>query len=211
MKPSICADGSAIVISRGVSQSNGSNSKTWIARLKKVCGTNFFNFRMVAGRVGIWSRYLHVLTCTVLISVAAPRPVSPHQSMGLAPAAGHGLEPHAQCSSSASRSMLAFGLPFLAGKAYLGGSVADFVGRGGMCGLSEGRCYAEVRVGPAFGGGARMALQGAAAVEKKPGGYQRWWDPAWRAVRLAEAKNPERQFGKEHLEMAELMGVTPEV
>jgi hypothetical protein len=107
--------------------------------------------------------------------------------------------------------MLAFGLPFLSGKAYLGGRVAGSVGRDGVCGISEGRGYAEVRVGPAFGGGARMALQGAAAVEKKPGGYQRWWDPAWRAVRLSEAKNPERQFGKEHLEMAELMGVTPEV
>jgi len=165
---------------------------------------------MAAGRVRIWSCYLHVLTCTVLISVAAPRPVAPHQSVGLlAPAAGHGLEPHAQCSSSASRRMLAFGLPFPAGKAYLGGRVAGLAGRGGVCGLSEG----GVRVGPAFGGGARMALQGAAAVdkEKKPGGYQRWWDPAWRAVRLSEAKNPERQFGKEHLEMAVLMGVTPEV
>ena len=58
-----------------------------------------------------------------------------------------------------------------------------------------------------------MALQGEkvdGGTKAKTAGYQRWWDPAWRAVRLSEAKNPQRQFSKEHLEMAELMGVSPE-
>ncbi|KAJ1476994.1 hypothetical protein T484DRAFT_1822883 [Baffinella frigidus] len=161
---------------------------------------------------GMCSPFLRLLTFTVLISVAATRPVSPHQPVDLlAPAAGHGLEPwaNAQCSSPAR--MLAFGLPFLAGKAHLGGGITSLAGRRSVCGLSERPGGAEVRVGPPLGRGARMALQGAVAGDKKAGGYQRWWDPSWRAVRLSEAKNPERQFSKEHLEMAGLMGVTPEV
>jgi len=41
-------------------------------------------------------------------------------------------------------------------------------------------------------------------------GFQRWWDPEWRSMQTANVKDPERQFDAQTLEMAKLMGVTPE-
>jgi hypothetical protein len=41
-------------------------------------------------------------------------------------------------------------------------------------------------------------------------GFQRWWDPEWRSLQTANVKDPEKQFDVQTLEMAKLMGVTPE-
>ena len=41
-------------------------------------------------------------------------------------------------------------------------------------------------------------------------GFQRWWDPEWRSMQTANVKDPEKQFDAQTLEMAKLMGVTPE-
>ena len=40
--------------------------------------------------------------------------------------------------------------------------------------------------------------------------FIRWWDPDWRMKRLMDLKDPKVQFDQEHINMAELMGITPE-
>ena len=55
--------------------------------------------------------------------------------------------------------------------------------------------------------GMRVKMQKARRVEL---GFQRWWDPDWRAMQTQNIKDPEAQFDTETLEMAKLMGVTPE-
>jgi hypothetical protein len=55
--------------------------------------------------------------------------------------------------------------------------------------------------------GMRVKLQ---KEQKTAYGFQRWWDAEWRSMQTANIKDPEKQFDKETLEMAKLMGVTPE-
>ncbi|MGB1594170.1 MAG: hypothetical protein ACPIOQ_15560, partial [Promethearchaeia archaeon] len=61
--------------------------------------------------------------------------------------------------------------------------------------------------GGALAMGMRLKLQKEREVDF---GFRRWWDADWRDMLTETLKNPEVQFDAQTLEMAKLMGVTPE-
>ena len=74
------------------------------------------------------------------------------------------------------------------------------------CPTEQGR-GAGARTNGAANVGMRVKLQ---KDRQTTFGFQRWWDPEWRSLQTANVKDPEKQFDSQTLEMAKLMGVTPE-